>query len=288
MKLLFILIRSVYLSQHFFGKERLKTFLLKLYRILKLNSHDLISAAYDGRKFHIDLYDRTYDRLFFTGYFEKNESQFIERIVKPGCTVLDIGANFGWHTTLCSRLCGSNGEVHAFEPVPSTLEELRYNIRLNQSESNVVVNDFALGNEKETAQIFLFEGLPHSHASLSNLGRSDGRSFLIQVIPLDDYAHNNLRDKQVRFIKLDVEGAELKVLEGGKNFFRAQKDLWVLFEINLETSNAFGYNQQTLIGALESIGFSRFFKAGVGGKPEQISDFGTLVHGANVFCHKKE
>lgn len=287
MKLLFILIRSVYLSQHFFGKERLKTFLLNLYRIAKQRSHDLISAAYDGRKFHIDLYDRTYDRLYFTGYFEKNESLFIERIVKPGCAVLDIGANFGWYTTLCSRLCGSNGEVHAFEPVPSTLEELRYNIRLNQAENNVVVNNFALGNEEETAQIFLFEGLPHSHASLSNLGRNDGRSFSIQVTTLDKYEHNNLRDKQVRFIKLDVEGAELNVLEGGKKFFRSQKDLWLLFEINIETSNAFGYDQQALIGALESIGFNRFFQAGVGGEPEQISDFDTLAHGANVFCHKQ-
>jgi len=287
MKLLFTLIRSVYLSKHFFAKERLKTFLLKLYRNAKPHSHDLISAAYDARKFHIDLYDRTYDRLYFTGYFEKNESLFIERIVKPGCAVLDIGANFGWYTTLCSRLCGSNGEVHAFEPVPSTLEELRYNIRLNQLESNIIVNNFALGHEETTAQIYLFEGLPHSHASLSNLGRSDGCPFSIQVKTLDEYARNYLRGKQVRFVKLDVEGAELNVLEGGINFFRTQKDLWMLFEINIETSNAFGYDQQSLIGALESIGFRRFFQTGNGGEPEQIRDFDTLAHGANVFCHKQ-
>jgi len=287
MKLLFIFIRSIYQSPHFLGKERLKTLLLNIYRIVKSRSHNLLCTAYDGRKFRINLYDRTYDTLYFTGYFEKNETQFIEQTVRKGDVVLDIGANYGWYTTLCSKLCGSKGEVHAFEPVPSTLDELRFNFRMNQADNNVVINDFALGNEEKNDQIFLFDGLPHSHASLSDLGRSDGHSFSIQVTTLDNYAEKCLQDKQIRFIKLDVEGAELNVLEGAKQFFATQKNLWLLFEINMETSKAFGYDLHMLFSALESNGFRHFFQVGSGGIPKEIRDFNTLFHGANVFCHKR-
>ena len=280
--------RYIYCSQHFFGKERLKTLLLKIYRTAKRQSNNLICSAYDGRKFRITLYDRTYDNLYFTGYFEKTESRFIEQIVKEGDVILDIGANFGWYTTLCSKLCGTNGEVHAFEPVPTTLVELRFNLELNNTESNVLVNNFALGSENKRTEIFLFEGLPHSHASLSNLGRHDGRPISIQVKTMDEYASQNLQAKQVRFIKLDVEGAEINVLNGAKHFFEIQKNLWLLFEINVETSNAFGYDQKKLFATLKSIGFKHFYQVSNDGSVKRIHDYNSLMHGDNVFCHKQD
>lgn len=281
------LIHSIYLSKPFFGKERLKTFLLMLYRTVKLKSNDLICESYDERKFRVNLYDRTYDTLYFTGYFERNESHFIEKIVGRGDVVIDIGANFGWYTTLCAKLCGNKGEVHAFEPVPSTLEELRFNLKLNHFEDNVIVNEFALGDEQEKSQIYLFKGLPHSHASLSKLGRTDGRAISIDVLTLDNYAKKNLNEKQVRFIKLDVEGAELNVLNGSGTFMSQQKNIWMLFEINLETSKAFGYDPQKLFEKIETFGFENFYIVNSKGMSEQIKNLNTLEHGTNVFCHKK-
>lgn len=288
MKTLFSLIRWVYLSKPFLGKERIKTLLLMVYRTIKYQSKNLVCKAYDGRKFRINLYDRTYDSLYFTGYFEKYESHFIEKIIGRGDIILDIGANFGWYTTLCAKLCLNKGELHAFEPIPSTLKELYFNLKLNHLDNNVVVNAFALGDEIKKTQIYLFKGLPHSHASLSKLGRNDGQPFLIDVLTLDDYANTNLKNKQVRFIKLDVEGAELNVLNGSNAFMSQQKDIWMLFEINLETSKAFGYDPQKLFEKLEKLGFKNFYVVNHKGVSIEIDNLNTLEHGTNVFCHKKE
>ncbi len=259
-----------------------------LYRTVKHQSKSLICEAYDARKFRINLYDRTYDTLYFTGYFEKHESHFIEEIVGRGDIILDIGANFGWYTTLCAKLSGSKGEIHAFEPIPSTLKELYFNLKLNRFDNHVIVNEFALGDAIKRSQIYLFKGLPHSHASLSKLGRNDGQPFSIDVLTLDDYAIKNLKNKHVRFIKLDVEGAELNVLNGSEAFMSQQKDIWMLFEINLETSNAFGYDPQKLFEKLETLGFKNFYRINNQGASVEINHLNALEHGTNVFCYKKE
>ncbi len=66
--------------------------------------------------------------LFSHGDYEQNETRLIAKIVKPGWTVIDAGANFGWHSIHLSRLVGPQGKVLAFEPVPDSYEELRANI----------------------------------------------------------------------------------------------------------------------------------------------------------------
>ena len=55
--------------------------------------------------------------IYFQGYFEWAETNFIRSILKPGQTFVDVGANIGWHTLLAARSVGETGRVLAFEPV---------------------------------------------------------------------------------------------------------------------------------------------------------------------------
>src|SRR5437016_874007 len=66
----------------------------------------------------------------------------------PRFTIVDAGANFGWYTTLFSRLTVPGGQVHAFEPMPPTADVLERNCHLNRCE-NVTINRCALGERAD-------------------------------------------------------------------------------------------------------------------------------------------
>src|SRR5262245_7311333 len=80
----------------------------------------------DGRKFLVDARERQYWMgLIDRGQFEPAATRIVNECVPRGATVVDAGGNFGWYTTLLSRLVGPSGTVHAFEPMPHTARLLR-------------------------------------------------------------------------------------------------------------------------------------------------------------------
>jgi FkbM family methyltransferase len=286
MILLYKLIKYLYDTNPFKGKERILTFLLKTYKILHNTPEKIIMTASDGRRFNADLYDRIYSSLYFTGYYEKNETLYMERAIQKGDIVLDIGANFGWYTTLFSKLVGERGQVHVFEPVPWIFELLISNVQLNNLPDNINLNNVALGDREEEIGINVFKSLSHGHASISSLGRNDNEVFPAKMERLDDYLKKNLHDKNIRLIKMDVEGAEMLVIKGSENLLRNANNIKIIFEINFETSSAFGYAPVDLFMQLSEYGFGDFNKIIRGGKPQEIEDLNIIEHGDNIVCSK--
>jgi FkbM family methyltransferase len=157
------------------------------------------------------------DGYFFHGVFsEPFETAVVVRLVRPGMTVVDIGANRGWYTVLLSRLVGPAGAVHAFEPDPTALCHLRRNVGRNAFCSNVEVHQQAVSGssgdalflaQTDTVYSRLAEGgdrsAPHSDATLNR----------VETIRLDDFLDARSIER-VDFIKCDVEGAEVQVLDG--------------------------------------------------------------------------
>jgi hypothetical protein len=73
-------------------------------------------AARDGRRFIIDRREPQYRMgLLDLGTFEPAETKAVSAQIRFGFTIIDAGANFGWYTTLFSRLTGPSGQVHAFD-----------------------------------------------------------------------------------------------------------------------------------------------------------------------------
>ena len=89
--------------------------------------------------------------------FEPTERSFVEHLLRPGMTVLDIGAHHGFYTLLASKCVGPTGSVIAFEPSPRERKALRLNVRLNRCK-NVSIQGLALGDEETQADLFLVEG----------------------------------------------------------------------------------------------------------------------------------
>ena len=169
--------------------------------------------------------------------------------IKKGNTVLDIGANKGYYTSLFSVLVGRHGEVHSFEPVPESYKRLQ---ELNTQLKNVFSNNLAVGQESGTATIN-YDPLDSEKATLIDTTLSLPKKSQTEVISIDEYVEN-LKLTFVHFIKCDVEGLELEVLRGAMNTLKTLKPK-VSLEITLAENDL-----KEAIHLLRSAGYSNFNK----------------------------
>lgn len=190
------------------------------------------------------------------------EKRLYLSIVRKGDVVIDIGANVGYFTTLFSDLVGPRGEVHAFEPLPSTFELLCKNIRGFPRHRNVCLNCLALGERDQDTLLFV----PDEDHGQAALVRHRDRSWLsrqirevnVQMIRLDRYA---ARLPKIDFVKCDVEGAELLVLRGGELTLRRCRPK-IFLEIEERWTSSFGWTGADVICFLREIGYQQFYRLG--------------------------
>jgi FkbM family methyltransferase len=229
----------------------------------------------------MDLLDR--------GLFEPQVTEVVAQWVKPGAVAIDAGANFGWYTTLFSRLVGTDGQVHAFEPVPQTAAALEENCRLNDC-ANVRINRLALAERKGEVTIYLDPHRACGDASMYPTSSDGARVTRCAVTTLDAYVRESGMTR-CDFIKCDVEGAELQCLRGAASLLSEYRPV-VLVEINPWTlARAQCTGQQVLqeIGRHGDYVFE-LIGADAPGKPSRYiepSDCSMLQDYANVLCYPK-
>lgn len=194
-------------------------------------------AQCDGHRFIVPHGDKMYASVFLEGLYEPGVSVFMRRWLRSGDTVADIGANHGWFSLLMAAVVGEAGTVLAFEPMPAMVGAWRRNFALNPHLS-AELSTTALGADAGSLDIHLFRGLPHGHASMSTLGRSDYVATTVAVDRLDEHVG---RASTVDFIKLDVEGSELAVLRGAEGLISGRRSPSWLIEVNYTTADACGY-----------------------------------------------
>ena len=247
--------------------------------------HDsLLVPTIDGRSLSVDLTSGMENTVFFHGRYEPVLSEIVMGLVGPGEVCIDVGANFGWYTTLFAKLVGESGSVHAFEPVPRMFEELKTNRDLLPKNEHVFLNNTALGDKIQAVTINLFIGEATGHASISTMGRNDVESFDCEMITLDSYLQSNSIDN-VDFIKLDVEGSELMVLNGAGQAFAQRTPPILLVEMALESTKHFGYLPNDLLVFLKGKADYLFYSVDeVRGRLRLIDSFDPSDIGANVFC----
>jgi len=150
-------------------------------------------------------------RSFIYGTWEPAVTQMLQTQVKPGMTVLDIGAHVGYYTLLLAKCVGTAGRVFSFEPMPRNFARLTENIQLN-SLSQVTAVDTAILARGGTLEVNAPEAEPYS-GSISLYEDYGTPRLRVLATSLDEFAESSLN--RLDFIKLDVEGAEAEVLEGG-------------------------------------------------------------------------
>jgi FkbM family methyltransferase len=189
--------------------------------------------------------------------YEKEESVMMENLVADGDQFFDIGANIGWYSIniAASRRATT---VHAFEPIPSTYDDLQRNLALNAS-ANVVPHRFGLSDQAgEFTYYYYPEG--SGNASAVNLtGRTDVSQVQCQVRTLDAFTMET--GTRVDFIKCDVEGAELMVFKGGLQTIARDKPV-VLSEILRKWSAKFDYDPNEIFALFRKLGYQAYTAQG--------------------------
>jgi FkbM family methyltransferase len=265
------------------GKATLMNFALRL--PISRPEPEIVKLR-DGRQFC--LYMRTspnmYPGVYFYGEYERGISQIVKGMVRSGDICFDLGANLGWYTTLMSRLCGPNGQVHAFEPVPFIFEQLQKNVALSKCLSNCRLNNIAVSNSEGKASMHVFAGLPNGHSSLSAMNRADFSEFECRMSTLNQYiAEQSI--KEVDFVKCDIEGAELLALQGATRLFRQKvPPVWII-ESSKVTLSGFGNLPDEIICFMKEQAPYQFFAIDdVRGGVNPIDGFAVEDIGANVLC----
>jgi FkbM family methyltransferase len=144
---------------------------------------------------------------FLFGTYEPTQTRLFEELVKPADVVYDIGAHFGYYTLLSSKLVGDRGRIIAFEPSPGNLARLYRHIELNRR-SNVQVLELAVSDHEGTAHFETRTGSGVGHLA-------DDGPLEVKLTTLDSLSQLPLP----QVMKLDVEGAEVGVLNGAKSLF---------------------------------------------------------------------
>jgi FkbM family methyltransferase len=178
-------------------------------------------------RFANKLYERCYPAYHplyrvYKAWTDRMERRMLRSLVQPGMTVVDIGANIGVYTRFLSHLAGPGGSVHAFEPAPDNFRHLQANVR---GLRNVHARQAAAGDESKTVRLYLSSELNVDHRTFDG---GDGRSAVdVPMLRLDDCFPPG---QKVDFIKIDVQGFELGVLQGAERVFRDNAHLQVLME----------------------------------------------------------
>jgi FkbM family methyltransferase len=203
--------------------------------------------------------------------FETAEAAFVARFLGPGMTVLDIGAHHGLYTLLASKRVGPSGRVIAFEPSPRERTRLMRHLRINRC-NNVDVEPFALSDRAGEASLFLVEG-EHDWCNSLRAPNIDERTSTLRVElrRLDDVLQM-LGEPRVDFIKLDVEGGELSMLQGARQLLKSDRRPVILAEVQDVRTAPWGYPAREIVRFLADANYAWFALADDGSLESISSD----------------
>jgi FkbM family methyltransferase len=177
-------------------------------------------------------------------WFE-DEIGFVRAAVNRGQRAIDVGANHGVYALALARAVGADGSVWAFEPQPTAAARLRASMAANRFDQ-VHLIEAALSDHLGHGRL---SSGPHSE--LAALGGNDDGAFTVPLTTLDQAAHDlHLRD--VAFVKIDAEGAEPAIIDGGRNFLQRESPL-LMFEVR----HGADLHRPT-IDAVASLNYDRF------------------------------
>ena len=156
--------------------------------------------------------------------FEASELEAVRSLLKPGSTLFDIGANIGYYTLKLAPFCGESGHVYSFEPDPTNFAILSANVRRNGL-NNVSLFNFALSNRDGESALYRTMDNAGDYSLAPRVGTARN-SVVVCSRKLDSIA--DLIHRRPDVIKIDVQGYEEAVLEGGSECFKSWRKLPVL------------------------------------------------------------
>jgi FkbM family methyltransferase len=153
---------------------------------------------------------------------DRRERRLLRKFVRPGMTIVDVGANIGVYSRFFAALAGQGGLVHCFEPSPSNFNRLRQS---TAHLPNVRCSQAAVGDRSGTISLYLSDELNVDHRTFDS---DDGRKKVdVRIVSLDDYFGVG---QPVDLLKIDVQGFEMNVLRGAMRVLTENRNIVLIME----------------------------------------------------------
>jgi FkbM family methyltransferase len=206
-----------------------------------------------GAAFVCDLKDTISREVCFTGRYEPQETQLALRLLKPGMSVVDVGANWGYFSLVSAHLVGPTGRVLALEPHPRLSSMLAENIATNGL-SQVQVLPLAAG-ARSGARAFVGFDEQGGNWGVSRAARDrESADFECPTAALDDLLDARGIDT-VDLVKIDIEGAEADAVAGMVRGMTRRRYRNVLLECHPAELTALGVSIEDCQAPLSRAGY---------------------------------
>lgn len=218
-----------------------------------LRNREIVSEVAEGVLVPIKLDDWMTLHGLVEGY--DREFDLSWAFIRPGDVVIDAGANIGIWTIGAAKRTGSQGKVHAFEPLEENFVRLFDNVELNGL-PNVILQKFALSDRGGPRK---FYPSPNNNSGVGRLMTDEwnGPQCIVQAVALDEYCEQQ-GIKSVQLLKIDVEGAEYFVLKGATRLLSSPNPPIVVFEMNRGMAGDLGASPQKLETLLAGLNYTVF------------------------------
>ncbi len=193
--------------------------------------------------------------LLIEGTWETNYTSLYEKLIRPGDTVIDLGAHLGVYALLGALATGPTGRVEAFEPNPRYAALLKRSLAVNGMSGHATVNTMAVGAEEGVAELlFSWEWGGGGHLSVRpGHVPQDNEAQSCRVVALDDLFPDPAF--RVDVVKMDVEGTEARAVHGMWQLLARSPRAKVMFEFAPGMLAAQGSSAQELIQLFVGLGF---------------------------------
>ncbi len=215
----------------------------------------VIKELAGGVRLFVDLADHVIGLNIVRGHYETDEVRYLRRVLKPDDIAIDVGAHIGFFTMQMASIVGAVGRVYSFEPFDANADLLERSIVENRFTDRIVFRRAAVGAASGTATLtFPLETLNTGGAYLLREGTAalaGNRKKDVPILALDEVSIR----RPVRFIKLDVEGAEPLVVQGATALLKSDRPV-VLCELHpTQLERASGTTADGFLSAMRTLGY---------------------------------
>ena len=198
-------------------------------------------------KFYVKNGEKGLTQNIYVGLHEYEDMSFLLHALRQNDLFIDIGANSGSYSILAGAVC--KAKVLSIEPIKTTYQRLIRNLALNNLENSSIALNIGLGAEK--GRLFMTSGLDTTNEIV--LDHTNHASEQVEITTLDEAA----RTMNPTLIKIDVEGWETNVLQGGLKTLQNPSLLGLIVELN-ESGTKYGYRDSEIVEFLANLDFMPF------------------------------
>ena len=195
--------------------------------------------------------------LVVTGEYEPLETRILKHFAVNAGVVVDIGANVGYFAVELGKVLEKNGRLIAVEPIPESFEQLEANIQLNSIQDRVSCHQIAISDFHGSLTLYKPEVSGSSASSARNLHPTECSITVEVPVTTLDTLINSLNIQNCDLIKVDVEGAELMVIQGALDSVKKFKPV-IFAELLRKWSAKFNYTPNELLEILLPLGYRCF------------------------------